>query len=213
VLVFGGGPVGERKARAFGHEARVVVVAPEFESDDAADVVDSASAAAVERVRAAPTPADVHDWVGRVSPVLVVAATDDAAVNDAAEAAARGAGALVNRADESGGRGRGSVAVPATVRDGGVAAALTTGGASPALAAYLRDRLEAELDGAGVVAAATGDLRAKLKAGEAPPERRRDAVRAAVRDDGVWAAARDGDEATARERAAAVAERALSAET
>jgi precorrin-2 dehydrogenase/sirohydrochlorin ferrochelatase len=57
VLVFGGGPVGARKARRFGREARVVVLSPAFadrvfEPDERRD-----RDAGVELVRAAPTPA------------------------------------------------------------------------------------------------------------------------------------------------------------
>ncbi|MDR9382052.1 MAG: NAD(P)-dependent oxidoreductase, partial [Natronomonas sp.] len=37
VLVFGGGPVGARKARRFAREAAVVVVSPEFAADDYGD--------------------------------------------------------------------------------------------------------------------------------------------------------------------------------
>lgn len=202
VLVFGGGGVGARKARRFAREADVVVVGPEFEAD-----VDG-----VEHVRATPTPADVPDLFDRYDPVLAVAATDDPAVNDAVEAAARARNVLVNRADESGGRDPGSVVVPATVRDGPVTVAFTTGGSVPALAKHLRERVEGEVAGAGTVATVAADLRAQLDARDLPAEDRRNALRAAVRDEGVWAAARDGDEAAARERAERVAAAALSTE-
>ncbi|MFB6159784.1 MAG: bifunctional precorrin-2 dehydrogenase/sirohydrochlorin ferrochelatase, partial [Haloferacaceae archaeon] len=98
VLVFGGGSVGARRARTFGREARVVVVAPEF--------ADAAFGGA-ERVRAEPSPEAVADHVERHDPAVVVCATDDEAVNDAAARAARERGALVNRADRAGGRDAG----------------------------------------------------------------------------------------------------------
>jgi precorrin-2 dehydrogenase/sirohydrochlorin ferrochelatase len=202
VLVFGGGDVGARRARTFGREARVVVVAPEF-----AD----AGFGGAERVRAAPSPDGVAAYIERRDPALVVCATDDAAVNDAAAAAARQRGALVNRADRAGGRDAGSVAVPATVADGDVRAAITTSGASPALARHLRERVEGLIAGAGVVADTTGDLRADLRAADLDPDARRDAVRAAVRDEAVWAAARDGGDA--RAAAARAAASALGDET
>lgn len=203
VLVFGGGAVGTRRARRFAREAEVVVVGPEFEAAE--------DLPGVEHVRATPTPADVPDLFDRFDPALAVAATDDAAVNDAVEAAARDAGVLLNRADESGGRDPGSVVVPATVRDDPVTVALTTGGASPALAKHLRERIEGEIAGAGTVATVTADLRAELADRDVSAAARRDALRAAVRDDGVWRAARDGDEAAARERAERAVEDALSA--
>ncbi|NIC00013.1 NAD(P)-dependent oxidoreductase [Halobacterium sp. R2-5] len=183
VLVVGGGPVGARKARRFAREADVVALSPEFADADFGDA---------ERVQAAPEPGDATEWVDRTEPALVVAATDDEAVNDAFVAAARAAGALVNRADESGGREADSVVVPATVRDDPVTVAVATGGASPALSKYLRERLEDDLAGAGGMADLTASLRAELKAAGVDPETRRDAVRAVVRSEPVWKGLRTG---------------------
>ncbi|WP_101294579.1 precorrin-2 dehydrogenase/sirohydrochlorin ferrochelatase family protein [Halegenticoccus soli] len=190
VLVFGGGAVGARKARRFAREARVVVVSPAFGGRDFGDA---------ELVRAAPTPEAVSGWVDRVDPALVVAATDDDAVNGAAEAAARGRCALVNRADRAGGRDAGSVVVPATVRDGPVTVAVSTGGASPALSKYLRERLESELAGAGAMAELTGELREELKGDGVPPDERRAAIRAVARSSRVWKALRTAESNARRE--------------
>ena len=184
VLVFGGGRVGARKARRFVREARVVVVSPDFGDADFGDS---------ERVRASPTPDDIAEWVDRFDPALVVAATDDEAVNEAAERAARDAGALVNRTDRHGGRDAGSVVVPATVRDDPVVAAVATGGASPALSKHLRESIEAEIAGAGEMAELTADLREELQDEGVPPADRRDAVRAVVRSSQVWKGLRRGD--------------------
>lgn len=177
VLVFGGGAVGARKARRFAREARVVVVSPDFPAGDYGGA---------ERVRAAPAPGDVGGWLDRAAPALAVAATDDADLNAAIERAARRRGVLVNRADRAGGREAGSVVVPATVRDDPVVAAVATGGASPALSRHLRERIEAEIEGAGAMADLTADLRADLKARGVPPERRHGAVRAVVNSGRVW---------------------------
>lgn len=192
-LVFGGGTVGARRARRFANEAaRVVVVSPAFEAEDYGGAA---------LVRAAPAPADVSAWVERTDPALVVAATDDGAVNEAAARAAREAGALANRADESGGRDPGHVAVPAVVEDGPVSVAVTTGGTSPALSRELRRRVAAELDGAGAMAELTADLRADL--GDRPLAERRRALRAVVDSEAVWKALRTGG-ANARREAVSV---------
>ena len=195
VVVFGGGPIGARKARRFGAEARVVVVSPAFDADDFGGA---------ELVRARPAPEDVAGWVDRAAPALVVAATDDDTVNDAVAAAARERGILVNRADRSAATdGDGAAAteatgppadvvVPATVADGDVRVAISTGGRSPALAKYLRERIESEVDGAEGMAELTADLRAELRSSEAEPSARRDAVRAVVRDSEVWKGLRTG---------------------
>lgn len=185
VVVVGGGSVGARRARTFGAEARVVVVSPAFPA---------AEYGGADRVDRAVAPAEASTLVDEYDPAVVVCATDDPAVNDAVARAARSRGALVNRADEAGGRPAGEVAVPATTSDGDVRAALTTGGACPALARVLRERVEREVDGAGLVADAAGRLRADLRDDGVGPDRRRDAVRAAVRDDEVWSAARDGED-------------------
>ncbi|MWV64228.1 bifunctional precorrin-2 dehydrogenase/sirohydrochlorin ferrochelatase [Halorubrum sp. JWXQ-INN 858] len=197
VLVFGGGGVGARKARRFAREARVVVVSPTFDPGLLASAAGTGSG--VELVRAAPASDDVETWVEGAAPALVVAATDDPAINAAAEAAARAAGALVNRTDAAGGRDAGSVVVPATVDDDPVRVAISTGGASPALAKALRERVEAEIDGAGAMADLSGELRADLKRRGVAPGKRRDAVRAVVRSDGVWKALQEGRSKGAQE--------------
>lgn len=194
VLVFGGGRVGARKARRFARETRTVVVSPAFGDHEFGDS---------ELVRAAPSADDVAEWVERFDPVLVVAATNRADVNEAIERAARDYGALVNRADHSGGRDAGSVVVPATVEDDPVTVAISTGGASPALSKHLRERIEDELDGAGAMATLTADLRTELKTRDLSPSERRDAVRAVVRSSRVWKALRTGD-SNGREEAARV---------
>ena len=200
VLVFGGGPIGARKARRFAGEARVVVVSPAFDADDFGGA---------ELVRARPAPADVGQWFDRASPALAVAATDDDEVNDAVAAAARARGVLVNRADRSAATEGGGaldadsdesdtagppidVVVPATVADGDVRVAISTGGRSPALAKHLRERIESEVDGAEGMAALTADLRAELRSSDLEPSERRDAVRAVVRDSEVWKGLRTG---------------------
>jgi len=183
VLVFGGGPVGARKARRFAAEARVVVVSPDFADREFG---------AAELVREAPDADAIREWVDRTEPALVVAATDQAALNAAAEAAAREAGALVNRADDHGEQDAGNVVVPATVRDDPVMMAVATGGHSPALSKHLRESFEEQFADAGKMAELTGNLREELKSSDMTPTERRDAVRTVVRSDRVWKALDSG---------------------
>lgn len=183
VLVFGGGRVGARKARRFAREARVVVVSPTFAEADFGGA---------ERVRAAPTADEVPDWFDQANPALAVAATDDEALNDVVARTAHECGSLLNRADRSHrdervDRTHHDVTVPATVRDDPVVMAVATGGRSPALSRYLRERFETEFAGAGAMAELTGDLRGELR-NRLAPENRRAAVRAVVRSDRVWKA-------------------------
>lgn len=184
VLVFGGGAVGARKARRFAREAEVIVVSPSFDGEFG----DS------ELVRDAPDAESVREWVSRTGPALVVAATDDASINEVAERAAREAGALVNRTDRSDATGEGravdDVAVPATIRDDPVVVSVSTGGSSPALSRYLRQEIEADIEGAGAMADLSGDLRSELRDGGHSASERRNAVRAVVNSSDVWKALR-----------------------
>lgn len=199
VLVFGGGPVGARKARRFGREADVIVVSPSFPVDDYGSA---------ELVRAAPDADAIGEWFERAAPALAVSATDDETVNTAIETEARDRDVLVNRADHSGDREVDSVVVPATVRDGDVVVSISTGGASPALSKELRKRIEAELEGAGELAAVTAEVRRDLKERGVDPKRRREAVRAVVQSSKVWKDLGTGRSKT-RRRVDAVVDAAL----
>ena len=183
VLVVGGGHVGARKARRFAREASVVVVSPAFADADFGGT---------ERVRATVDPEGVDGWLERVGPALVVAATDDETLNAAVETAARDRNLLVNRTDTHGERDLGSVVVPATVRDDPVVVSISTGGASPALSKYLRESVEAEIEGAGAMAELTGYIRDELQSRDVPPETRRAIVRDVVRSTDVWTLLRTG---------------------
>lgn len=182
VLVFGGGGVGARKARRFSREARVLVVSPTFSGGEFADS---------ELIRAAPTPETIDNWFERARPALVVAATDDQELNAEIEYVARNRGTLVNRTDTHGSREPGSVVVPATVREDPVVVSISTGGMSPTLSRYLRERLEPELKGAGEMAALTGKLREELSSLSA--ERRREVLRSVVSSPSVWKDLRSTD--------------------
>ncbi|MFC4989199.1 precorrin-2 dehydrogenase/sirohydrochlorin ferrochelatase family protein [Saliphagus infecundisoli] len=184
VLVVGGGSVGARKARRFAREARTVVVSPEFTDASFGDA---------ELVRGAPDREAIEDWLERVEPALVVAATDDEELNGAVADAARDRRILVNRADRAGGdRGEGSVVVPATVREDPIVVAIATGGAAPALSKHLRRELEEEIEGAGAMAEFLGEFRTELKARGVAPDRRRKLVGDAVASPAVWTGLRTG---------------------
>jgi precorrin-2 dehydrogenase/sirohydrochlorin ferrochelatase len=150
VLVVGGGRVAARKVTdlvACG--ARVTVVAPD---------VDAALAErgdlAVERRPYRPGEAATYR--------LVVTATGDRAVDSQVFADAEAARVWVNSADDP---ERCTFTLPAVVRRDPVVVAVATGGHSPALATWLRRRLEAELGPeVAVLAALLGEARSRVKA-------------------------------------------------
>ena len=128
-LVVGAGRVAARKiAGLLASGAVVTVVAPDVSAEVAALPVDIEKRP-YERGEVA------RYW-------LVVTATDDPAVNRAVFEDGRSARVFVNSADDP---ANCSVTLPAVVRRGDVTVAVSTGGRSPALATWMRRRLEAEI--------------------------------------------------------------------
>ena len=150
-LVVGGGPVAARKTHSLvACRARVTVVAPRL-SPEMERLVPLVHA--IERRAYAP------DDVAGVW--LVVTATGRPEVDGAVHADAEVAGVWVNSADDL---AHSSFIMPAVHRDGVVSVAVSTGGATPALASWLRTRLAGECRGIGALAEILGDARARLQA-------------------------------------------------
>ena len=150
-LVVGGGEVAARKAAALAVcEATITVVAPEHCSQ------------VLELARRVPLELQLRPYRrGEAARYrLVVAATGDAGVDQAVFDDAEAAGVWVNCADNP---ARCSVMLPAVRRDGPITVAVATGGASPAMSRWLRDKIAACVPrGAGQLASMLSDARAKL---------------------------------------------------
>ena len=166
-LVVGGGPVAEGKvAGLLAAGARVTVVSP--------IVTERLAAWAAERrIVHAARPYRADDLDGRQ---LAFTATDDPAVTAAVSADGRARGVWVNAADDP---AHCDFILPAVVRRGRLAVAISTGGASPAAARAIREELEGYLteEHAALVelaAEARADLRRRGRS--APAARWRDAL-------------------------------------
>jgi siroheme synthase-like protein len=128
-LVVGGGAVARQKVRGLVVAgAEVTVVAPE--------IVKEITALGVRCERRSYRRPEAGAYR------LVVVATGDPEVNQQVYDDAEAAGVWINSADDP---ARCSFTLPAVVRQGRLTVTVATGGHSPALAAWLRDRLEAEL--------------------------------------------------------------------
>lgn len=102
---------------------------------------------------------------------LVIAATDDRAVNARIAAEARERGVWVNVVDDP---AASNFIVPAVLREGEVVAAISTGGASPLLASGVRERLESVVTpGLGRAAARLLALREEVQSRWPEDEARR----------------------------------------
>jgi precorrin-2 dehydrogenase len=129
-LVVGGGRVAAGKVRGLLQAgARVTVVAPEIDPDIA-----GLEGVAIER--RAYRRGDVAGYR------FAVAATGDPQVNQSVYDDGEAAGVWVNAADDP---ARCSAILPARIRQGRLTVTISTGGHSPAVASWLRERLAAEL--------------------------------------------------------------------
>jgi len=195
-VVIGGGTVALRKARALADAgANVSVVAPallpEFAEDKRLECV-AATYAAAHLDGAA----------------VVVAATDDEAINAQVAADARRAGALVNVVDRP---ALCDFLVPSQVSRGSLVIAISTGGAAPSLARRLRERLETEFGPEyEPLLAALRQVRDRVKSEDTPPGVRRRIFERLTEDD-ILAAAREGPDALRRAIDAAIDEAKRSA--
>lgn len=129
-LVVGGGAVGERKVRDLREAgARVTVVSREL----APTLAELADRGEIQYLKGDFTPEHLKGMA------LVVGATDDPEVNSLVSRAAQAAGILVNIVDQP---ELCTFIVPARVSRGELTIAVSTGGASPALARRVREDLE-----------------------------------------------------------------------
>jgi len=190
VVVIGGGRVAARKvADLLDAGAEIILISPTLHPD---------LAALVSRFQHYPTVyatgmlVEMIEW--DLNPLLVFAATDSPEVNQQVADEAHDLGILVNRADNGSGHDFSSMSV---IRRGDITIATGTDNTSPALAAHLRRKIEAEI---GVeyatLARWLGELRPRVKReikAEARP-----ALWRAIIDSPVLDHLRAGDEAGAR---------------
>ena len=138
--------------------------------------------------------------VGRQA--LIIAATDDRAVNAAVAAAARRKGIPVNAVDDP---EHCSFIVPAVVTRGDLTVAISTGGRSPAAARLVKERISEVLgDEYAALVRLLGAHRGRMKDAVAGQGKRARAWKRMI-DDGVLESLRDGD----REGAADTVRRCL----
>jgi precorrin-2 dehydrogenase/sirohydrochlorin ferrochelatase len=184
VVIFGGGAVGERKARYF-LPAEVLVVSSSF-----TECLESMGADGLVRLeRRAVSPGDVPGLIEGA--FLVVAATGDEALNDSIIKVADATGILANSAT-----GDSPAIVPSLIKKGDVMVAISTGGRSPALSKYLRLRLEASLgDDMERMAALQERVREELKKRTPDQKAREETLWAILDDPAVWSALSDEDRA------------------
>ena len=179
-LVVGAGAVAARKARSLlDCGARVTIIGV------------SATAACRALERRGAVVRDRHFRAGDVGrQALIIAATDDCAVNAAVAAAARRKGIPVNAVDDP---EHCSFIVPAVVTRGDLTVAISTGGKSPAAARLVKERISEILgDEYAALVRLLGAHRGSMKDAVAGQATRARAWKRMI-DDGVLESLRKGD--------------------
>jgi precorrin-2 dehydrogenase/sirohydrochlorin ferrochelatase len=125
VLVIGGGVIGMRKAKSLVAEGAVVTVLTR-------ELLAEPPHGVAEVIVRSYEPGDLEGFV------FVVAATGDGAVNDAIVAEANARATLINVVDDL---TRGDTYFAALHRQGDVVVAVSTSGAAPAFAQWIRDEI------------------------------------------------------------------------
>lgn len=171
-VVVGGGEVAARKVGGLLEAgAHVTVIAPAF----SAALARWAAEGDLERLERAYRPGDLK------GAALAVAAAGDAAVNRAVWQEATALGIPVNVVDEP---ACSTFIAPAVVRRGSLVVAISTGGRCPALAAWLRRRIEALVGPEyGELTELLGSLRGEMMTAVPDPARRRAVWERMLRDE------------------------------
>ncbi|HIH44162.1 MAG TPA: bifunctional precorrin-2 dehydrogenase/sirohydrochlorin ferrochelatase [Candidatus Methanoperedenaceae archaeon] len=176
VVIFGGGAVGERKARLFSQYAHTVVVSMEF--TEGLDALGKEGRVELVRGRID------DDIIGKLigTAFIVVPATGDSSLNEQIACAARREGKLLDLVE-----GIGDVVVPSVIRRGDLTIGISTLGSSPALSKYVRLKIEKVITHEyGDMARLQSDVRELLKKRVGSQELRKKILWDILMDEKVW---------------------------
>ena len=181
VVIFGGGPVGARKAAFFQGECRVLVASRSFGKE--------VRGLDVERVKVdlgAASDQDLKDLMEGA--ILVIAAVQDPALNNRILVLSRGLGILCNSASGN----PGDVIIPSVWKGKSHAVAVTTFGRSPAMARYIREKVALDAGEIDLMIDLQARAREALKTGVPSQERRSAILWEIIHDEAVWKALLQG---------------------
>ncbi len=180
VVIFGGGEVGERKAKLFCGHASVTVVSREF-TPQLNSMKGKIKLVKVKDVS--------EEEISRLleDAFIVIPATSDAALNERIAELANQSGKLVNLVDDLG-----DIIVPSVIERGDIVIGISTFGKSPALSKYIRERIEEVVTPEfALMARLQSEVREKLKSLVEDQKKRKEILWNIINDDDVWAALKE----------------------
>jgi precorrin-2 dehydrogenase/sirohydrochlorin ferrochelatase len=184
VVIFGGGPVGARKAAFFQGECRVLVASRSFGKE--------VRGLDVERVKVdlgAASDQDLEELMEGA--FLVITAVKDPTLNNRILALSQDLGILCNSASGN----PGNVIIPSVWKGRSHTVAVTTFGRSPAMARYIREKVALDAGGIDLMIDLQARAREALKAGEPSQERRSAILWEIIHDETAWKALSQGGDA------------------
>jgi len=172
-VIFGGGHVGERKAKTFCAHGPTTVVSKGFTPQ----LVKMADAGLIEVIT---------DDVKNVTPYLTdafiaVPATNNRKLNEFIADQAKAKGVLVNQVD-----GIGEVIVPSIISREDIIVGISTMGKSPASARFMRLKIQELIDDVALMVGLQNHLRTILKTEIDSQRERRRLLELIINDRGVW---------------------------
>jgi len=175
IVIFGGGHVGERKAKTFSTYGVTKVVSSNFTPELTKMADNGLIDVIVDDLR------DIKKFLEGA--FIVVPATNNRALNGLIADQAKAMGILVNQVDDIG-----EVIVPSVIHKDDIQIGISTMGKSPAAARFLRLRIEELIESIALMVTLQHELRGILKREIASQAQRRRILESIINDNGVWTA-------------------------
>ncbi|WNY27936.1 Siroheme synthase [Methanimicrococcus stummii] len=179
VVIFGGGAVGERKAKRFFEKAMVTVVSSSL-TPTLSEMEANDSILFIEKDLSDLSDGEIFDCMSDA--FLVIAATSDSEVNRRIISMAKTAGVLVNdteKADE--------VIIPSLIERGGLQIAISSSGESPAVTKYARMTIENAIDdNLELMIDLQNEMREYLKTVVSDQKKRQEILWDIMNDEEIW---------------------------
>ncbi|MHC1636441.1 MAG: precorrin-2 dehydrogenase/sirohydrochlorin ferrochelatase family protein [Candidatus Methanospirareceae archaeon] len=196
VLIVGGGGVGGRKARLFSSFAKEIVIIGKDFSEDVKELARNEEKVYLKKIDMVEDFKAVEDLIK--GSFLVITATNSKELNEEVARLAKHYGKLVNRADvseEGDGEISGDVIVPSIIKKGDILVGISTCGRSPAMAKFLRQKIEGDIRVEHErMVKLQSELRKILKGKIKEQKEREKILDAVIKDEEIWAILRDSYE-------------------
>ena len=179
VVIFGGGAVGERKAKRFCDKAPVTVVSSSL-TDELKKLEAYDSFLFIQKDISKLTDGEIFDCISDA--FLVIAATSDSEINRKIISMAKTAGILVNDTE-----GADEVIIPSFIERGGLQISVSSGGESPAVTKYARMKIESAIgDDFEKMIDLQTEIREYLKTVEPDQKKRQEILWEIMNDAEIW---------------------------